>query len=43
MDLKEVAAELVRPGRGILAADESVPTIGKRLAQHGIENTEVCS
>jgi fructose-bisphosphate aldolase class 1 len=39
--LKEVAAELVRPGRGILAADESVPTIGKRLSKHHVANTEV--
>lgn len=40
VDLREVAAELVRPGKGILAADESVPTIGKRLSKHSIENTE---
>jgi len=38
--LLQIAAELVRPGRGILAADESIPTIGKRFAKHHIENTE---
>jgi len=30
--LEETARELVSPGRGILAADESTPTIGKRFA-----------
>ena len=28
------------PGKGILAADESVGTIGKRFAPIGVENTE---
>ena len=36
----QTAAALVAPGRGILAADESTPTIGKRLAAIGVESTE---
>jgi fructose-bisphosphate aldolase class I len=36
----ETAAALVAPGRGILAADESAPTIAKRLASVGLESTE---
>ncbi len=39
--LQSRARYLSSPGKGILAADESTPTIGKRLAKHGIENTEV--
>jgi fructose-bisphosphate aldolase class I len=31
---------LLAPGKGILAADESLPTIEKRLKELGIENTE---
>ncbi len=38
--LKEVAKQLVSPGKGILAADESNPTATKRLRQYGIESTE---
>ena len=38
--LEAVARTLVRPGTGILAADESQPTIAKRFAALGIENTE---
>ena len=38
--LAATIAALVRPGRGILAADESGPTIGKRFAALGIESTE---
>jgi fructose-bisphosphate aldolase class I len=34
------AHELVAPGKGILAADESTPTIAKRLAAVGVESTE---
>ena len=34
------AAALVAPGKGILAADESAPTIAKRLAGIGLESTE---
>lgn len=38
-DLEPVARELVPPGQGILAADESTPTIAKRLASVGVEST----
>ena len=41
MELQETAQQLVRIGKGILAADESTPTVGKRLAKHGLQNTEV--
>ncbi|SFE85647.1 class I fructose-bisphosphate aldolase [Blastococcus tunisiensis] len=34
------ARELVEPGKGILAADESTPTMTKRLAAVGVESTE---
>ncbi len=34
------AAALVAPGKGILAADESFPTIAKRFAAIGVESTE---
>jgi fructose-bisphosphate aldolase class I len=34
------AQALVAPGKGILAADESAPTIAKRLAGIGLESTE---
>ncbi len=34
------AQALVAPGKGILAADESTPTIAKRLAAIGVESTE---
>ena len=30
---------LVTPGKGLLAADESIATIGKRFADIGVENT----
>jgi fructose-bisphosphate aldolase, class I len=33
------ARDLVAPGKGILAADESTPTITKRLAAVGVEST----
>lgn len=36
--LTATANLLARRGRGILAADESVGTIGKRLLAHGLEN-----
>jgi fructose-bisphosphate aldolase class I len=39
MDLESMARALVRAGKGILAADESQPTIAKRFAALGIENT----
>jgi fructose-bisphosphate aldolase, class I len=35
-----VARELAGPGHGILASDESVPTIGKRLEKAGLVNDE---
>lgn len=39
-ELKSTARAMVAPGKGILAADESSPTIGKRFAKLGIESTE---
>ena len=38
--LKDTAQKMVATGKGILAADESHPTIGKRFAALGIENSE---
>ena len=38
--LEGTARELVAPGQGILAADESTGTIGKRFDAVGIESTE---
>jgi len=38
--LTETARELVVPGKGILAADESGGTIAKRFAAIGVESTE---
>jgi fructose-bisphosphate aldolase class I len=40
MDCESIAHALVPAGKGILAADESHPTIAKRFAAAGIENTE---
>lgn len=39
-DMVAVANAMVAPGKGILAADESTGTIGKRLASVDTENTE---
>lgn len=39
-ELSKIAQAIVAPGKGILAADESVGTMGKRLADIGCENTE---
>ncbi|MDP9224944.1 MAG: fructose-bisphosphate aldolase class I [Actinomycetota bacterium] len=39
-ELQSTARQLVAEGKGILAADESFPTIGKRFATLGIEATE---
>jgi len=39
-DLELLAASLVAEGKGILAADESMPTIGKRFDSVGLESTE---
>lgn len=36
--LHKIALQLCRPGHGILAADESVSTVGKRLVSHGLTN-----
>ena len=38
--MTQTAQALVAPGRGILAADESTPTMAKRLAGIGVESTE---
>ena len=38
--LAKVASDIVASNRGILAADESTPTMGKRLAMIDQENTE---
>jgi fructose-bisphosphate aldolase, class I len=38
--MQETAHELVAPGKGILAADESSGTIKKRFDQIGVESTE---
>ena len=39
-DLESVAATLVADGKGILAADETVPTLTKRFDTLGIPSTE---
>ena len=38
--LESTARALVAPGKGILAADESFPTIAKRLKSIGVESSE---
>ncbi len=38
--LNKIARAMVAPGKGILAADESHPTIKKRFDPIGVENTE---
>jgi fructose-bisphosphate aldolase class I len=38
--MSRTAAGLVAPGKGILAADESSPTMAKRLATIGVESVE---
>lgn len=38
--LRQTAEAIVAPGKGILAADESTGTMGKRLSNIGVENTE---
>ena len=38
--LEQTARELVQPGKGILAADESFGTIGKRFEALGIDSSE---
>lgn len=39
-ELKRLAEQIVAPGKGILAADESTTTIGKRLKDINVENNE---
>jgi hypothetical protein len=39
-ELRKIANAIVAPGKGILAADESTATIGKRFADIGIENSD---
>ena len=39
-DLRQTASELVAPGKGILAADESSGTIKKRFDSIGVDSTE---
>lgn len=39
-ELAETANKIATAGKGILAADESTATIGKKFADAGIENTE---
>lgn len=39
-ELESTARALVAPGKGILAADESFPTIAKRFASVGVESSE---
>lgn len=39
-ELKETISSLMQTGKGILAADESNSTAGKRLASVGVENSE---
>jgi fructose-bisphosphate aldolase class I len=39
-DLQSTAQALVAPGKGILAADESFPTIKKRFDKIGVESSE---
>lgn len=39
-ELNKVAKQMVAPGKGILAADESMNTVGKRFTSINLENTE---
>ncbi|XP_037074596.1 fructose-bisphosphate aldolase-like [Pollicipes pollicipes] len=39
-ELADIANAVCAPGKGILAADESTSTVGKRLSGVGVENTE---
>jgi fructose-bisphosphate aldolase, class I len=39
-ELESTIAKLISPGKGILAADESLPTIGKRFQPLDIANTD---
>lgn len=39
-ELYETANRIATPGKGILAADESMGTIGKRFKELGVSNTD---
>lgn len=39
-ELAQTAERIVADGKGILAADESIGTAGKRLASIGLDNNE---
>ena len=39
-ELQKTIRDLIAPGKGVLAADESSGTIAKRLASVGVESTE---
>lgn len=39
-ELAETAQKIATPGKGILAADESTGTIGKKFTAIGVENNE---
>ena len=39
-ELRATAAAMVKPGKGLLACDESTGTVGTRLEANGMENTE---
>ncbi|XP_052243797.1 fructose-bisphosphate aldolase-like [Dreissena polymorpha] len=39
-ELRQIANQIVAPGKGILAADESTGSMGKRLEPIGVENNE---
>uniref|UniRef100_A0AAQ4P2E9 Fructose-bisphosphate aldolase n=1 Tax=Gasterosteus aculeatus aculeatus TaxID=481459 RepID=A0AAQ4P2E9_GASAC len=39
-ELQDIAERIVAPGKGILAADESTGSMGKRFSPIGVENTE---
>jgi fructose-bisphosphate aldolase class I len=39
-ELRDIANRIVAPGKGILAADESTGTMGKRLSNINVENSE---
>ena len=39
-ELNRIAAAMIAPGKGILAADESSGTIKKRFDAIGVESTE---
>ena len=39
-ELSSIAKQIATPGTGILAADESFGTMGKRLANIGVANEE---